>query len=213
MHPLLLCQNLQIKNGHRTLLDGVCLSVGAGESVALQGLNGSGKTSLLKACAGLLTPHAGLVNRVVPAFYMPHTPALFLDQCVLWNLEFYAQTFFVSFHATEVASALERVGLLGREKQVVRTLSAGQKRRLMLAALILLRPQLILADEPTSDLDTFGTELCLALFQELCFQQSALVVATHDVRVAQRCSTSVSLTTFAPASLSNLKPQLNLSFW
>lgn len=213
MTPLLVCQNLQLKNGYRTLLENISLTLNAGDYITLEGPNGSGKTSLLNAFAGLRGVSAGTLQRTCPAFYMPHVPALFLDHSVLWNLEFYSQTFFVTLNHTAVLCALERVGLLGRQKQAVRTLSAGQKRRLMLAAIVLLHPKLILADEPTCDLDSQGTALCLDIFQEMRAQKSALVVATHDPRVSQICTNSVLLTPVSPRVLQKSKAHLNLSFW
>lgn len=98
------------------------------------------------------------------------------------------------FDANEYLDALDNFGLKGRELQIARTLSTGQKRRLSFAALKLLKPNLIFADEPTNGLDTKGIELCINLFEELRTKyQSSIIVASHDLQLISWAQKNISL--------------------
>ena len=86
------------------------------------------------------------------------------------------------------------MGLENRENQIARTLSTGQKRRLSLAGLILIKPNIILADEPTNGLDELGSNLCISIFEDLKQNNSSsIIVATHDKNIIDWCQEKISL--------------------
>jgi ABC-2 type transport system ATP-binding protein len=211
--PYLRCHNLELKVGFRTLLKNIQIELFAGKSVALTGPNGLGKTTLLRCLAG---PHSGGVwianealwptRRVTfehDAVLLASQPALLADHPVQGNIEFMCNAFGLKPTVAEINGALERVGLKGRESQVSRTLSTGQKRRLTLAFVLVAKPKLLLADEPTNGLDAEGVELCKQVFaEEMNHNEMALCVASHDSRLVDWCHQIVPLENFMPTKSS-----------
>lgn len=199
---MIACQNLELRVGYRPLFRKLSFQVENNQSLAILGPNGCGKTTLLRCLAGLVRPTQGTValngcelwpnkveNRETSICYLSAQPALYLDQSVLGQLEFMCNTFGFAPTRNDLFSALEHVGLPAkRSEQVVRTLSTGQKRRLTLAALLLVKPNIILADEPTNGLDTDGTILASRTFQEIAKRGASVIIATHDERLATQCS-------------------------
>jgi ABC-2 type transport system ATP-binding protein len=206
------CTELNLKVGYKSLLSHFSLHLNAGQTIAITGPNGSGKTSLLKVFAGILRPHQGHVSlfgiSIWPectkqtqrhSFFLSDAPSLLLDQSVLWNFEFYTQAYGLKFKTHFYSEALSQVGLENKEHQIVRTLSMGQKRRLSLAALLLIKPRIVFADEPTNGLDCLGTELCLTLFEQLSQNhQVTFVVATHDSNMINWTDERIALENFLP---------------
>jgi len=209
---VLRCENVELRIGYKPLLTGISLQINAGGSLALVGPNGLGKTTLMRALAGVARPHGGSVHvlgeslwphRAVThehfSCYLASAPALLADHGVHSNLEFFLNCFGRNPTWQELDEALERVGLAGRGDQVARTLSTGQKRRLTLASLLLLKPRLVLADEPTNGLDTAGVTLCLEVFQGLQREHgTAVCVASHDERLIQVCDERLELSAYLP---------------
>ena len=210
--PALHCEGVELRIGYKPLLAGVSLRLEVGRSLALVGPNGLGKTSLMRVLAGVARPHAGMVSvqgetlwpsRAVTrehfACYLASVPALLSDHPVHGNLEFMLNAFGYNPTWRQLEDALTRVGLAGRGEQVARTLSTGQKRRLTLASLLVLRPRLVLADEPTNGLDSAGVALCLDVFRSLQREDGAAVcVASHDERLVSACDESLALAAFVP---------------
>lgn len=209
---VLRCEGLELRIGYKPLLSHVTFALNRGRSLALVGPNGMGKTTLLRALAGVARPHEGRVvlmgEEVWPrrsstkeprACYLASAPALLLDHGVHGNLEYMCNAYGYNPTWREFDETLTRVGLEGRGKQTVRTLSTGQKRRLTLAFLLILKPGLVFADEPTNGLDVAGVELCLTIFAEL--QKSlgtAILAASHDAKLVAACDAVVEISTFLP---------------
>lgn len=184
----------------RAALDGLSLTLRAGESLVLIGPNGAGKTTLLRVIAGLLRPDDGAIavgghdypdsrQAARPLIgYLGHDPLVYLDLTASQNLEFYAGLYGAS--TGEVLSGLERVGLLARAYDPVRTFSRGMIQRLALARLLLHDPRLLLLDEPFAGLDAAGGALLESVLRDLG-DDRALVLVTHDMAIAARHSSRV----------------------
>lgn len=204
--PRLRAQGLHFAFDRIPVLEGADLEVAAGETVALVGRNGSGKTTLLRSLIGLLTPRAGslelegrsildrpVYERAHEIGYVPQWPAglLFAHdlreelRITLRNLGRESEPPF------EPEELLERFGLLEVADRYPRDLSAGQRQRAALAAIVVGRPKVVLLDEPTLGMDAIAQESLGRLLEELKAGGTAIVVATHDVefaaRNAQRC--------------------------
>jgi heme exporter protein A len=177
------------------VLRGVTLRVHPGEVVGLLGANGSGKSTLLRILATLVRPHAGtasvwghdVVNEASrvreQVGYMAHAPGLYDDLTARENLVFAAAM--LDRDQRDVDAVLERVGLLAVAAQPVRGFSSGMQRRLAIARLMLVRPRVLLLDEPYSNLDAAGLELVNALVGEWVEAGAAALVVLHEVASAE----------------------------
>ena len=186
--------------GNFPALAGVDLTVEPGEIVLVRGPNGAGKTTLLRLCAGLVRPEAGSVEvlghdlvherrsvrrRVA---LLGHATGLYDDLTVLQNVHFWARAAGLSAEeATDrVGVAMVRLGVAERLfGQPVHTLSAGQRRRASLAALVVRRPELWLLDEPHAGLDQAGRDVVDALIGDAVASGATVLVSSHELdRVA-----------------------------
>lgn len=180
--------------GTSWVLRGVSLHVEAGEVVGLLGANGSGKSTLLKILATLLRPQHGAArvwgHDVVEEAaevrgligYLAHAPGLYDDLTARENLRFVASM--LARDARDVERVLERVDLMYAADTQVRALSAGMQRRVALARLILLRPRLLLLDEPYSNLDSAGIALMNSLIGEWAAEGASALVVLHELAPA-----------------------------
>jgi heme exporter protein A len=183
-------ENLHLWRGERHVLRGVHFVLACGGCLEVCGANGSGKTSLLRTVCGLIYPEEGQVlwngesvRRNLPAFhaalaYLGHEPPLKAELTARENLHYWVG---IRRHVRkeELAAVLTRVGALTWCERRVRTLSAGQRRRVALAGLALLRVPLWLLDEPTTNLDAEGRELVGDLIHEQQTRGGMVVAAVH----------------------------------
>lgn len=189
-HEGLEAENLNLWRGERHVLRDVGFAAPRGACLHVTGANGAGKTSLLRAACGLLYPESGRllwngrdVHADLPGFhasliYIGHEPPLKADLSALENLRFWIGTR-RRIGAALLAAALQRVGAAAWSERPARTLSAGQKRRVALAALSLALVPLWLLDEPTTNLDTEGQQLVGALIEEQLTRGGVVLAATH----------------------------------
>ena len=155
---LLSAADVSIERGERRLLQGVDLSVASGQVWQVLGANGVGKSSLLRALAGLARFGVeGSIARFEPLLYLAHAPAIKGALSPLENLRCHPACDITSSPA-QIALALEAVQLGGFEHQPVGSLSAGQQRRVALARLLLTDARLWLLDEPFTALDGAGCD-------------------------------------------------------
>ena len=186
----LLAENLALRRGDRLLFSNLSFAVKAGEAVAVEGANGTGKTSLLRLIAGFLNPEAGRLSmtadgrtvsdgeeRGVHIGWLGHQEGLKPQLTALEQLRFYAQLY---RYAGEPASFLDAVGLTRQAELPCRYLSAGQKRRLGLARLLASGRSLWLLDEPFAALDTAGKDLVSRLIARHCATGGMVMAATHE---------------------------------
>jgi putative ABC transport system ATP-binding protein len=185
-------------------VDGVSLSVGAGELVALFGPSGSGKTTLLLLIAALLRPDSGAV--FMDGRNVSQLSERDAARYRLWELGFVRQSLNLLSSASardnaalklmgtdlgvgqahrRVAPLLERLGLAERTEHRAEQLSMGERQRVMIARALSTDPKLVLADEPTGSLDSVRTHEVLALLTEICRERhAAVLLVTHDPRAA-----------------------------
>jgi heme ABC exporter ATP-binding subunit CcmA len=190
--PIVALRGVVALLGRFPALAGVDLDVGEGEIVLVQGPNGAGKSTLLRVCAGLLRLESGsaevlghdlAVDRAAvrrSVGLLGHDTALYDDLTVVENLRFWAQASRVDEAA--VPGALDRLGVSERLHGVaVRHLSAGQRRRTALAAVVVRRPRLWLLDEPHAGLDQGGRDLIDHLIVDAAAAGATVMLASHEL--------------------------------
>lgn len=188
-------RGLEVVRGRTAVLRGVDWTVGAGEVVGLLGPSGSGKTTLLRSLVGVQRVTAGSVTVLgLPAGhpqlrrrvgYMTQTPAVYEDLSVADNLVYGSRVLGVP--RQRVDAVIDQVDLGDRRRQLVRTLSGGERSRVSLAFALLGEPPLAVLDEPTVGLDPVLRASLWGLFSTLAAAGAALVVSTHVMDEADRC--------------------------
>ena len=172
--------------GGREIFSGLDFAAASGEALAITGANGSGKTSLLRLIAGLLTAAGGSIDLEggeaeltlsEQAHYLGHRDALKPVLSVLENLSFWRN--FLGGEPFDADKSLAAVGLDHATHLPAAYLSAGQRRRLSIARLLALRRPVWLLDEPTSALDAAAQGLFARLMQEHLATGGLIVAATH----------------------------------
>ena len=183
-------ENLHVWRADRHVLKGVGFVLPLGECLKVSGPNGAGKTTLLRTLCGLIFPEEGRVladgedvRADLPAFhaslmYLGHEAPLKADLTARENLRYWIGVR-RALSAPVLNSALARVGASPWCDRLVRTLSAGQRRRVALAGLALMFTPLWLLDEPTTNLDAEGQQVAGELMAEQLARGGAIVVAAH----------------------------------
>jgi len=185
--------------GDRTLWEDVNLDIRAQQMLALVGPSGSGKTTLLN-CLGLLEKASKgdivhgtkkitrLGARGQRHFRRDHLGYLFQNYALIENATIRQNLDVASKNLAAQTRSLERVGLSGREKEKVHYLSGGEQQRVALARLLVKKPTLVLADEPTGALDEGNGEVVIDILREMAREGCAVVIATHNDTVRDACN-------------------------
>ena len=190
--PVIELDRLTRHFGERTVLRDVSLTLGAGQTLAVLGRNGAGKSTLLRILATLLRPHGGsarLFGEPIPRQgwkvrgrlgLLGHEPLLYRDLSGRENLVYHARLQRVSMQRVE--QVLAAVGMHERADDPVRSLSRGMVQRLTVARAVLHEPQLLLLDEPRSNLDPAAGELVEPLIGRAA--GVTRVLTSHDPQAA-----------------------------
>ncbi|MCU1473019.1 ABC transporter ATP-binding protein [Amnibacterium sp.] len=197
---------IELRLGGRTILDGADLTVPAGHLAALTGPSGSGKTSLLTVLGALQAPDRGEVlyngSRVTPRTRHPWSGRVQIAHQSFGLLSLLTAAENVELAAqglprarrpdrralrTAAGTALDSVGLAARADHLVDELSGGEQQRISLARAISTGPDLMLADEPTAQLDAENRERITGLLLDLARRGATVIVATHDRELTERC--------------------------
>ena len=198
------------RDGQVHAVDGVSLSLDSGEFISLQGPSGCGKSTLLLMAGGLLAPDSGTVEVAGenPYAMTPNARSSFRGR----NIGFVFQ----QFHLVPYLSVLENVlapsiatgaesdrdrarelvarfGLEHRSGHVPAELSSGERQRTALARALFNQPKLLLADEPTGNLDAANSEVVLTHLREFVTNGGAVLLVTHDPVAAEKADRSIQL--------------------
>ncbi len=190
-HPVVRISSLRRSFAGNTVIDGVDLEIRKGEFVALLGRSGSGKSTILRAVAGLDADAAGSGKIDVPE----RRSVLFQDSRLLpWMsvIDNVTLGIYDGDARNRAIDALREVELSGKENVWPKTLSGGEQQRVALARSLVRSPELLLADEPFSALDALTRIRMQRLLQRLCQRhQPAVLFVTHDVEEALRLADRV----------------------
>jgi putative ABC transport system ATP-binding protein len=203
----LTAEAITVQGPRRLILSDVSCSVGPGEVLAVTGRSGSGKTTLLAVLAGLLAPASGTVRFAETTVVPGDVEHLLRTGVVLQlyglvsvltaqeNVEVALQARGVGGRKvrSRAARALERMGLSDLSDRLVEQLSGGQRQRVAVARALVTTPSLILADEPTAELDAVNRDRVVAELRAEAERGALVVLATHDPDVAARCDDELHL--------------------
>ena len=225
MATLVQVENLRKEFGNVRALDDVSFRVNAGEWIAIMGPSGSGKTTLINILGGLDTPTAG--RAIVDGTDVARLDEAGLTRFRAEKIGFIFQQFHLVpyltavenvmlaqyFHSTtdekEAQQALERVGLGDRIEHLPTQLSGGEQQRVAVARALINHPKLILADEPTGNLDEVNEEIVLSLLRELHTEGHTILMVTHAPSIGRLADRRIE---FAHGHLvhaaASLKPEL-----
>ncbi len=200
-------RNVGVRIGPRVILEGIDLEAGTGCILAVTGPAGAGKTTLLHVLAGIIRPTAGEVvvdGGDPPGFgkrsstffgFVPQTFGLAAALTVEENVALPLQLLGLSREevAARVEQTLLELGMDNAASQLATELSGGQQQRAAVGRAIVAEPRLIIADEPTSELDAANRDLDFDLFRTARARGATVVIATHDDDLVERCDSVVSL--------------------
>ena len=178
------------KLGDNLILDDICLSLSSGQVIGFQGINGSGKTMLMRVIAGLVLPSSGKVlidgKELHKEIRFPQSMGIILESPSFLdmytgkkNLQLLSSLGPV-IPEQEIDDLLREVGLFESKNRKYKKYSLGMKQRLGIAAAIMGNPDIILLDEPTNALDTNGVSLVRELILKQRERGALIVVSCHD---------------------------------
>jgi heme exporter protein A len=191
-HPILEARAITCVRGERQLFSDLNLRVFAGQCLHIRGENGIGKTSLLRLLTGLASPESGevlwngaAIKKVASEYhsqllFLGHRDALKEDLTALENLRMFAAIDGIVISEKEAFASLWRFGLKGREDLPVYCLSAGQKKRVLMARMLLRHAQVWILDEPFNALDASAVGELQALIQEHLEGKGLAILTSHQ---------------------------------
>jgi putative ABC transport system ATP-binding protein len=211
VQAIALTKQVSTGDAQLTILEDVNLEVNAGDSVAVVGASGSGKSTLLGLLAGLDIPSAGKVQLGGEDIFLLDEDARAAVRARMLGFVFQSFQLLPALTAMEnvmlpleLAGAdsaealalgmLERVGLQHRLKHYPKQLSGGEQQRVAIARAFVTQPQLLLADEPTGNLDSAtGAQIIELMFELNRERGTTLILVTHDDAISGRCASRIRL--------------------
>jgi len=187
-------KGLRVEKAGKPVLDDVTFMVMSGVVTGLIGPSGAGKTTLMRAIVGVqmyqgelqvLGEMAGSASLRPKIGYVTQSPSVYDDLTVRQNLAYFATLLRAS--KTKIDEIITTVQLQKQAKQVVGSLSGGQRARVSLAVALLGDPELLVLDEPTVGLDPLLRQELWALFAELAARGKTLLISSHVMDEAERC--------------------------
>ena len=221
-------ENLRKDFGKVCALDGVSFTVEEGEWIAIMGPSGSGKTTLINILGGLDTPTSG--KAIVDGTDVARLDERGLTRFRAEKIGFVFQQFHLVpyltslenvmlaqyFHSTtdegEARAALVRVGLADRTEHLPAQLSGGEQQRVAVARALINHPKLILADEPTGNLDEFNQQTVIRLLQELHAEGHTILMVTHDPSIGQLADRRIDLAHGRLAQITEISAEEEIRF-
>lgn len=194
-------ENLACERGENRLFEGCSAEFHSGDWVQIEGHNGIGKTSLLRILVGLALPTEGRVlfngepmlsqreSYYASLFYLGHQAGVKPELTPWENLRFYQKLSGLPLSDEALWTALEKVGLLGREELPCSHLSAGQNRRVALAKLWLTTAPIWVLDEPFTAIDKKGVADLTALIEQHCERGGLVIFTSHQTAESERVKT------------------------
>ncbi len=186
---------LGVKKGKKILLDSISFTLEPGTITGLLGPSGAGKTTLMRVIMGIQIASSGKVevlgrkagSRVNRSKigYVTQAPSVYPDLTVWQNLSYFATL--VGADKKAVSSAIKKVNLQGKEKQLVVTMSGGERTRVSLAVALLSNPDLLVLDEPTVGLDPLLRRDLWKIFKDIAKTGKTLLISSHVMDEAAHC--------------------------
>jgi tungstate transport system ATP-binding protein len=192
-------EDVDVRVGDTTILDGVSLRLTVGLPTVLIGPNGSGKTTLLRVAMGMLIPSRGRVSwggrEQVPPLrraFVFQRPTM-LRRSVASNLQYALASVGVARKEwpRRITELLATVGLAGLGDRPARKLSGGEQQRLALARALARDPEVLFLDEPTAALDPFSTKAIEDVLHAVAGRNIKVVMSTHDLGEARRLASDI----------------------
>jgi ABC-2 type transport system ATP-binding protein len=193
--PAIEAINLGVTRGDRLVISGLSVSVAGGSVTGLLGPSGCGKSTLMRSIVGVqarvtgtlrVLGHAAGDSALRPRIgYVTQAPSVYGDLSVRENLRYFARL--LDAPDGRVEEVLDTVGLSGLERQVVGSLSGGERARVSLATAMLHRPDLLILDEPTVGLDPVLREDLWNTFRGLADAGATLLISSHVMDEAAEC--------------------------
>lgn len=200
--PVIVLENLAKTFGHTAAVDGVTMTIPAGEIFGFLGANGAGKTTTMRMLCGLTKPTSGRGtvlghdmwrgrHAIRPKFgYVAQKFSLYPDLTVLENLRFFGSAYQVSGQRLHdrIETLLDLLDLRSKSKELAGSLSGGMKQMLAISCALVHEPALLFLDEPTSGLDPVHRQQIWDLLYDLSSQGTTIFVTTHYMDEAERCT-------------------------
>lgn len=199
--PALEARNLTVVRAGRTIVDDVSLTAQPGQLMAVTGSSGAGKSTLLSVLAGVLKQDSGEVqgrpdpgaDHAVGIVLQGHGLLPILTAAENVELPLQIRGLPPAESISRAHEALRRAALPDHDDRLVEELSGGQQQRVSMARALVVEAVLLLADEPTSELDAVTRDLVLAALRAEADRGAVVVIATHDQEVADQCDTEIHL--------------------
>ena len=191
--------DVSLSVGATTILDRLNLTIGPGAPTVILGPNGSGKTSLLRLCMGLISPTEGAVSWGARTDAGPERRAILFQKPVMLRRSAAANVAYGlaragcprGLRARRTEELLDRVGLRALASRPARRLSGGEQQRLALARALARQPEILLLDEPTASLDPAATRFVEEIILAAAHSGTKIVMASHDLGQVRRLAGDV----------------------